>query len=119
MPGKRIEPVICEIEGKRWNTWPIFEDESVTCVATELLHHVPTFGYTFQEPQRKGLMDKSKLRDLGLLNSPLCGKLARGQSVEQNGEIILPEHVMKPPQPGRKVAVLGRVHLRKMICVKN
>ena len=57
---------------------------------------------------RKGLMDKSKLRDYGLLNSPLCGKLARGQSIEQNGKVISPEDVMKPPQPGRKISVLGQ-----------
>ena len=29
-----------EIENEKWNCWHLFKDESVTCTATELLHHV-------------------------------------------------------------------------------
>ena len=32
-----------EIEGKEWNIWNLFKDESFTAVATELIHHVRDF----------------------------------------------------------------------------
>jgi len=107
LKGTRIEPMQMEIENEKWNCWHLFKDESVTCIATELLHHVPTFGYIFEEPERQGLLDKEKLKTFGLLKTPLCGKLSRGESVTHNGILVNPGDVMKPVQPGRKVAVLG------------
>ena len=35
-------PEKIEIEGKEWNIWNLFKDESFTVVATELIHHVRT-----------------------------------------------------------------------------
>ena len=29
-----------EIEGKEWNIWNLFKDDSFTVIATELIHHV-------------------------------------------------------------------------------
>ena len=77
------------------------------CVASELYHKVPSFGFIFQEPETKGLLDKGKLKSLGLLNSKLCGDLAKGKCVEKDGKIITPTDVYRPNVPGRKVAILG------------
>ena len=107
LPGHKISAEAVEIEQKQYNIWRLFTDDSVTCSATELLHHVPTFGYTLEEPARQGLLDKEKLNSFGLRNSPLCGRLARGESVIVNGVTINAADVMKPVAPGRKVCVLG------------
>ena len=80
------------------------------CVACELYHKVPSFGFVFVEPSVSGLLDKRKLAEKGLLKSPLCGKLAKGLSVELNGEIINPADVKREDEPGRKVAILGDCH---------
>ena len=37
------QPEKIEIEGKEWNIWNLFKDESFTVVATELIHHVRDF----------------------------------------------------------------------------
>ncbi|CBY37580.1 unnamed protein product, partial [Oikopleura dioica] len=90
------------------NIWKLCKDSNnVTVTAVELLHHAPSFGYVFEEPSIIGLLDKERLEHLGLRNSPLCGKLARGNEVEHNGRIIKPCDVQRPEVKGRKVAVLG------------
>ena len=33
-------PEKIEIEGKEWNIWNLFKDDSFTVIATELIHHV-------------------------------------------------------------------------------
>jgi len=110
LPGHKISAEVVEIEQIQYNIWRLFADDSVTCSATELLHHVPTFGYTLEEPARQGLLDKDKLYSLGLRNSPLCGRLARGESVTVNGVTVNSADVTKPVAPGRKVCILGDCH---------
>ena len=68
---------------------------------------VPSFGFIFTEPTVSGLLDKQKLANFGILKSPLCGKLARGLSVEKDGKIISPADVRRPDENGRKVSILG------------
>ena len=79
----------------------------MTVTAVELLHHAPSFGFVFEESSVKGLLDKDRLAEFGLRNSPLCGKLARGMEVEHDGRIIKPCDVQRPEVKGRKVAILG------------
>lgn len=103
-----FHPKKIEIEGKEWNIWNLFKDESFTVVATELIHHAPSFGYVFTEPDRTGLLDKTKLAKFGLLKSPLCRQLLAGESViTKEGITVEQKDVMKPVMPGRKVAILG------------
>ncbi|CBY37291.1 unnamed protein product [Oikopleura dioica] len=104
LPGRQIYPT--DYHGQ--NIWKLCKDSNnVTVTAVELLHHAPSFGYVFEEPSIIGLLDKERLEHLGLRNSPLCGKLARGNEVEHNGRIIKPCDVQRPEVKGRKVAVLG------------
>ncbi|CBY36288.1 unnamed protein product [Oikopleura dioica] len=104
LPGRQIYPT--DYHGQ--NIWKLCKDSNnVTVTAVELLHHAPSFGYVFEEPSIIGLLDKERLEQLGLKNSPLCGKLARGNEVEHNGRIIKPCDVQRPEVKGRKVAVLG------------
>lgn len=109
LPGRQISPDKMSDElDNEYNMWNLFTDENgVNCVACELYHKVPSFGFVFTEPTVSGLLDKEKLSSFGLLNSPLCGKLARGQSVEKDGKSISPKDVMRQDEPGRKVAILG------------
>ena len=68
----------------------------------------PSFGYVFTEPDRTGLLDKTKLAHFGLLKSPLCRQLLAGESViTKEGDTVEPKDVMKPVMPGRKVGILG------------
>jgi len=111
LAGNQISSKIIHDEGKTYNQWDLFTDENgVKCVACELYHKVPSFGFVFVEPSVSGLLDKRKLAEKGLLKSPLCGKLAKGISVELNGEAINPADVKREDEPGRKVSILGDCH---------
>ena len=65
-----------EIENEKWNCWHLFKDESVTCTATELLHHV-SFLKNFKEkylgknsPQNWFIMFKLYNRENYIFRSP-------------------------------------------------
>eukprot|EP00435_Cladocopium_sp_Y103_P054404 s954_g17.t1 len=76
--------------------------------AVPLVHTLPDWGFLFIEPERPGSLDCQKAIELGVPpRSPLLGQLKRGEPVSlPDGSIVVPEQVLGPCTPGRKLAIL-------------
>jgi ribonuclease Z len=71
-------------------------------------HGVPSFGYALIEDPRPGAFDVDAARALGVPAGPLYGRLQRGERVAlADGRDVLPEQVLGPPRPGRRVVLSG------------
>lgn len=99
------ELIIHEITG---NEGVIFEDERIKVEAGQLEHRVPCFGYRITEHDQPGKLLVHKLKELGIEEGPLYGKLKQGQPVTApDGTIVRTEDVTGAAHIGRVVAVLG------------
>ncbi|QKQ98564.1 ribonuclease Z [Candidatus Nanohaloarchaea archaeon] len=71
----------------------------------EVEHGINAFGFVFkEEDQRK--VNKNKMQELGLEQSPKIGKLKEGETVELEGKEVQPEEIIED-MPGRKVVYSG------------
>ena len=66
-------------------------------------HRGPSFGYALVEPPRPGRFDAELARQLGVTPGPDFGRLQRGERVGN----VLPEQVVGPARPGRKLVYTG------------
>jgi len=66
-------------------------------------HRVEAYGYVFAEDERPGRFDVDAARQAGVTHGPDFGRLQRGERVGD----VLPEQVMGPPRPGRRIVVSG------------
>jgi ribonuclease Z len=71
----------------------------------EVDHGVNAFGFSFEE-DKSVKANKSKMKELGLEDSPKIGKLKEGEAIEWDGETVRPEEVVEEV-PGRKVVYSG------------
>lgn len=77
-------------------------------VAVEADHRAPSLAYVLVEHTRLGRFQPERVRELGVPEGPLWGKLHRGETVElPDGRRIGPTDLVGPPRPGRKVAISG------------
>jgi ribonuclease Z len=82
------------------------KDYSVHSIFAE--HSVPTLAYALIEKPRPGLFHPDRAFSLGVPEGPLWSKLQHGFKIKlPNGRIILPEDVLDPPRPGRKIVYVG------------
>lgn len=72
---------------------------SVVCTTDDFVihaylleHSIPTYGFTFQEHDRRKI-DLAKVKKLGLPEGPLLGELQRGKAVVVNKKKIQPDDV--------------------------
>ncbi|HEY7002797.1 MAG TPA: ribonuclease Z [Gaiellaceae bacterium] len=71
-------------------------------------HGVSANGYALVEADRPGRFDLEEARRLGVPEGPLFGLLQKGERVElPDGGSVLPEQVLGPARPGRKVVLAG------------
>ena len=70
-------------------------------------HGVPALGYVFKERDKRGKFLPEKLREYGLEEGPILGKLEREGQIEWNGQIIRLEDVTGPRRKGLKVVYTG------------
>jgi ribonuclease Z len=71
-------------------------------------HGIAANGYAFAEPPRPGRFDVETARALGVPEGPLFGRLQAGEAVVlADGTEVLPDQVLGPPRPGRKVVLTG------------
>ena len=70
-------------------------------------HGVPALGYVFKERDKRGKFLPEKLREYGLEEGPILGKLEREGQIEWNGRIIRLEDVTGPRRKGVKVVYTG------------
>ncbi len=75
--------------------------------AIPVKHRVFTLGFRLVEKPRPGRFDLGKARALKIPAGPLFKRLQSGKPVTlESGARILPEDVLGPPRPGRKVVYL-------------
>jgi ribonuclease Z len=71
-------------------------------------HDVVSQGYVLAEDPRPGRFDVEAARTLGVPEGPLFGRLQGGEAVQAlDGTTVLPEQVLGPPRPGRRVVITG------------
>ncbi len=71
-------------------------------------HGVTALGWSLIEATRPGRFDVAGADALGVPNGPARGSLQRGETVSlSDGRSVVPEEVLGPPRPGRKVVITG------------
>lgn len=80
----------------------VFSDNPKFLLETRPLeHNTPCQGYCFVEKDRRRI-DVEKVRNLGIPQGPILGKLQRGEAVEWKGKMLSPEELTYVV-PGKKV----------------
>ncbi len=86
-----IEVIECALE--KGAVVKVIDKDDYYVEVIGLDHNVPTLGFSFKEKD-KLKADKQKLKEFGLYNNPLVGKLKRGETIEINGKIVRPEDIL-------------------------
>jgi ribonuclease Z len=94
----RFELQIVELEPGQ-----VLERAGYRIAPIEVAHRGQSFGYILYEDERPGAFDPEAAVRLGLVPGPEFGRVQRGESVRG----ILPEQVLGPPRPGRKLVLSG------------
>ena len=83
---------IHELIPKRNEILTIIDNEDFVIQAAALDHSVPCLGYSFVEKDTRR-MDMNRLKEHGLTNGPLIGKLQNNEQVEYDNKKIHPDMV--------------------------
>jgi ribonuclease Z len=71
-------------------------------------HGVPALGWSLIEATRPGRFDVEAADALGVPSGPARGALQQGESVtSSDGRTVIPDQVLGPPRPGRKIVITG------------
>ena len=70
-------------------------------------HRMRALGYALVEDERPGRFDRDAATRLGVQPGPDFSRLQSGEEVRGSDGMVVPNQVMGPPRPGRKVVVSG------------
>jgi ribonuclease Z len=77
-------------------------------LAVEADHRAMSLAYALVEHIRLGRFQPERVRELGVPEGPLWGRLHRGETVElPDGRRVGPTDLVGPPRPGRRVVISG------------
>jgi ribonuclease Z len=94
----RYELVLAELEPGQ-----ILERSDYRISPVKVAHRGLAFAYVLYEDERPGQFDPDAATELGLTAGPEFGLVQQGQTVKG----VLPEQVLGPPRPGRKLVLSG------------
>jgi len=103
---------IHELNPKRSEILNILENEDFYVQAARLDHSVPCLGYSFIEKDTRKI-DMNKIKDFGLTEGPIIGKLQNGDIVKHDTKLITPEMVSELKK-GLKITVIMDTGLCEM-----
>ena len=84
------------------------EEKEFEVYATQSDHMDHGLAYALAEKPRPGRFHTEKVKKLGVPEGPLWSKLQRGLPVKlSDGRTVIPEMVLGPPRPGRKIVYTG------------
>lgn len=75
--------------------------------ASRARHSVPAWSYVFEERPRPGVFNPAKATAMGVPEGKKWSSLQRGRSVSVGGKKVLPQQVLGPRRPGRKIGYSG------------
>lgn len=78
-------------------------------------HSVPAWSYVFEELPRPGVFNTKKALALGVPEGKKWSSLQHGRSVVVQGKRILPNQVLGPPRPGRRIGYSGDTRPTKLL----
>ena len=81
----------------------VLERDGYRIATVPVSHRTHAFGYVLYEGGRPGEFDPQAAVALGLTPGPEFGLLQRGETVRG----VIPEQVLGPPRPGRKLMITG------------
>ena len=93
-----------EIIPKNFEPMMILETEDFYVQAAMLDHGIPCLGYAFIEKDTRKI-DMKKVKEHGLKEGPLLGKIQQGETVAHEGKKISPEMVSDVKQ-GKKISFI-------------
>ena len=84
-----------------------YRDDRCVVSGLSLNHGTPCLGYRVEELPRPGRFHPEKVREMGVPEGPLWGRLQRGETVQlEDGRDVTPEEVLGPPRRGRRCALV-------------
>jgi ribonuclease Z len=81
----------------------VIERDGYRIAPVDVAHRGPALGYVLFEDQRPGVFDPQVATALGLEEGPEFGRVQRGETIRG----VVPEQVLGPPRPGRKLVLSG------------
>jgi ribonuclease Z len=89
-----------------WGEGVVYEGEGYRLLSYPLNHSKPCLAYALEENERPGVFMPERASELGVPRGPLWSRLQSGETVVVDSGEILPEQVMGPRRPGRKVSYM-------------
>jgi ribonuclease Z len=86
---------------------------TIRCVEAD--HSIPALAFSLEEKKRTGRFDVKKAAKLSIPEGPLYRRLQEGKPIKIGRRKILPEQVLGPQRPGRKVVYSGDTKPSKSI----
>ncbi|MFJ4344280.1 ribonuclease Z [Pseudomonas sp. NPDC089401] len=84
-----------------------WQSSHVEVSTVQLSHRVPSVGFVFTELNPEPRLDIARLEAEGIPRGPLWGDLAKGISVEHDGQTLDARVYLKASRPARRVIVCG------------
>ena len=81
----------------------VLERDGYRIAPVRVAHRGTALGYAVYENERPGVFDPRAAVALGLTPGPEFGRVQRGETVKG----VMPDQVLGPPRPGRKVVISG------------
>lgn len=86
----------------------VFAIDGFQVHAVPMKHTMSTFGFVLEETKKPGRLDAEKLKNMGISEGAVYGRLKNGEDVMlEDGTMLLAKAFLLPPLPSKKIAIAG------------